>query len=90
MKEFIRKIWNAIVGFICKVPYDKWLHFIAGLIIAAFFCIDLKMVVCIVPVVLAGFLKEFFDLWTSDKFDWWDFAATCAGGLVIQIMAIFM
>lgn len=34
MKEFIRKIWDAIVSFISKVPYDKLLHFVAGLIVA--------------------------------------------------------
>ena len=33
MKNFFRKIWDAIVSFISKVPYDKWLHAIAGLVI---------------------------------------------------------
>lgn len=88
MKGFIRKIWDAFVGFISKVTYDKLLHFIAGLLVAAFFNITLGMAVCIVPVVFAGFIKEFFDLWTTDKWDWLDFAATCSGGLVIQLFVI--
>ena len=88
MKNWLRKIWDAIVKFICSVPYDKLLHFIAGLIIAAIFALPLHMKACIVPVVFAGFIKEFFDLWTTEKQDWWDFAATCFGGLVIQILAI--
>ena len=88
MKNWIRKIWDAIVRFIEKVPYDKLLHFCVGLIIAAIFALPLHMKVCIVPVLFAGFIKEFFDLWTKDKWDWWDFAATCFGGLVIQILAI--
>lgn len=83
----MRKIWDKIVALISKVPYDKLLHFIAGLVIAAFFCITLGMKVCIVPAIVAGFAKEFFDNWTSDEVDWWDFVATVAGGLVIQIFA---
>ena len=84
----MRKIWNKIVAFISKVPYDKWLHFICGLIIAAFFNIVLGMKVCIVPAIFLGFCKEFFDKWTSDQWDWWDFVATVSGGLVIQLFAI--
>ena len=88
MKEFIRKIWDAIVRLISKVDYDKLLHFCAGLIIAAIFALPLHMEVCIVPVIFAAFIKEFFDLWTTDKWEWWDFGATCIGGLVIQLLVI--
>ena len=88
MKNFFRKIWDAIVSLICKVPYDKWLHFIAGLIIAAFFCIALGMKFCVWPVLFFAFAKEFFDKWTTDQWDWWDFAATCFGGLVPQIFVL--
>lgn len=35
----MRKIWDKIVALISKVPYDKLLHFIAGVLIAAFFAI---------------------------------------------------
>lgn len=77
------------MALITKVPLDKWLHFIGGLIIAAFFAITLKMQVCIIPAIFAGFIKEFFGLWTTKEWDWWDFAATCAGGLVIQLFVIF-
>ena len=88
MKGFIRKIWDAIVKFFSSVPYDKLLHFIAGLIIAAFFNVSLGMLVCIIPALFAGFIKEFFDLWTTDQWDWWDFVATVSGGAVIQVFAI--
>lgn len=84
----MRKIWDKIVALISKVPYDKLLHFIAGLVIAAFFCITLGMKVCIVPAIAAGIIKEFFDGWTSEQMDWWDFVATVSGGLVIQVFAI--
>lgn len=84
----MRKIWDWIVTLIYKVPFDKWLHAFAGIIIAAFFAITLHMEVPIVPVIFAGFAKEFFDKWTTSKWDWWDFAATVAGGALIQIFAI--
>lgn len=84
----MRKIWDKIVALICKVPYDKLLHFVLGVLIAAFFCITLKMKACIVPAIVAGFVKEFFDKWTTDQVDWWDFVSTVAGGLVIQLFVI--
>ena len=87
----MRKIWNAIVKWILSIPQDKRLHFVAGIIIAAFFCIALGMKICIVPAIFAGFIKEFFDVWTDkngEGWDWWDFAATCLGGLVPQIFVL--
>lgn len=86
----MRKIWDKIVALISKVPYDKLLHFIVGLIIAAFFAIVWPSVAewCIAPVIAAAFAKEFFDNWTGDKCDWWDFVATVAGGLVIFIFTL--
>ena len=84
----MRKLWDKLVALIYKVPFDKWLHFMAGLIIAAFFCITLGMKVCIVPVLFAGFAKEFFDSWTTNQSDWKDFLATLIGGMVIQLFVI--
>ena len=88
MKNFIRKIWDAIVSFINRVPHDKLLHFVAGVIIAAFFAISLGMKFCFWPVIFFAFGKEFFDKWTTGEWDWWDFGATCIGGLVPQIFAL--
>ena len=88
MKNFFRKIWDAIVSFISKIPYDKWLHAIAGMVIGSFFCIALGMKFCIWPVIFAGFIKEFFDLWTTGEWEWWDLAATCIGGLIPQIFVL--
>lgn len=79
------KIYEKIVGWLASFGVDKYLHFIAGLIIAAFFAIVLKMDVCIVPVLFAGFIKEAFDEWRYGDFDWRDFAATILGGLIIQL-----
>lgn len=89
MKQFVRKIWDAVVKRLCSIAFDKWLHFICGVLIAAFFCITLGMKACIVPVLFAGFLKEFFDQLTTGVFDWRDFIATLIGGLVIQFFQVF-
>ncbi len=88
MKEFIRKIWDAIVGFICKVPYDKWLHFIFGMIASSFMAIVFNEPFCLFLAIFFAIAKEMFDAWTTGKWDWWDFAATCFGGLVPQIFVI--
>ena len=88
MKVFFQKIWSAFVNFLHKVSCSKWLYFIAGLVIAAFFYIDLHMTVCIVPVIFAGIFKEFFAIWIHGKGDWKNLAVTCAGGIVIQIMVL--
>lgn len=89
MKQIVRKIWDAVVKRLCSIAFDKWLHFVCGVLIAAFFCITLGMKACIVPVLFAGFLKEFFDQCTTSHFDWKDFIATCVGGLVIQFFQVF-
>ena len=80
----MRKIWDKIVALIYKIPTDKWLHFFAGFIIAAFCCIALHIEWAFIPALFAGFAKEFFDAWTTDKWDWWDFVATAIGGLVVS------
>lgn len=90
MKKFIRKIWDAIVTFISKVSYDKLLHFIAGLIIAALCAMVFKWGLwCIIPAIVFGLLKELFDWWTTRVMDWKDFIATACGGLVIFLFALF-
>lgn len=88
MKDFIRRIWDWFVNLFAGIRRDRLYHFIAGLIIAALFCIVLKMTVCIVPVIFAAFIKEFFDTWTDGNFDWIDLLATVLGGFVIQLFVI--
>lgn len=86
----MKKILNKIVAFFNALTADKYLHLIAGLVIAAFFNIALGMEVCIAPVIVAGFIKEFIDEWRYDGADIADFTATIAGGAVIQlIVAVF-
>ena len=84
----MRKIWDKIVEWIQSIPADKKMHFVAGVIIAAFFALALGMKIAIVPAIFAGLIKEFFDKWTTEKWEWWDFAATCLGGLLIQVFIL--
>lgn len=88
MKDFIRKIWDWFVNLFNGIRRDRLYHFIAGLIIAALFFIVPKMTACIVPVIFAAFIKEFFDVWADGNFDWIDFLATDIGGAVIQLFVI--
>ena len=86
----MKKFWNKIVAFFNALTADKYLHLIAGLVIAAFFNIALGMEACIAPVIVAGFIKEFIDEWRYGGADIADFAATVAGGAVIQLfVAVF-
>lgn len=84
----MKKIWNKIVRFFNALSADKYLHFIAGLIIAAFFAIALGMEACIAPAIVAGILKEVVDESGGRKADWADLVATIAGGAVIQLIVI--
>lgn len=91
----MRKIWNKIVEWLTAIPMDKWLHFIAGMIIASFFAVALGDEFCVwligeyrpfvwmMPVLVAAALKEMIDGWTGGSFEWLDIFATAMGGLLI-------
>lgn len=80
--------WKWLIALLAKIGRDKLYHFIAGALVAAFFCITLGMKACIVPAIFAGFIKEFIDQWRYSGWDWFDLLATVLGGAVIQIFAI--
>lgn len=87
--QFLRKLWDKAVALICRVPYDKLLHFVAGLIIASFFAIVVHWSMwCIVPVLLLALVKEFCDQALHPEtvvWDLWDIVATLAGALPIVL-----
>lgn len=80
----MRKIWDKLVEWLSAIPSDKKQHFVAGTIIAAFFALALGMKAAVVPAIAAGIIKEFFDKWTTDTWEWGDLVATILGGLLIQ------
>lgn len=89
MKNFLRKIWDAIVAFFEKIPHDKKLHAAAGFVIATFFGLALGMKFCFWPLVFIAGIKEFFDEWTTgQEFDWKDYVATLIGAIIPQIFVL--
>lgn len=83
----MRKIWDKIVELLSRVPYDKWLHFIGGLLVACLLVITFGLPgwAGLVGAVVAGIAKETFDWCTTREVDGWDFVATCCGGVVVLV-----
>lgn len=85
----MRQLWNKFVAWVLSIPADKRLHFVCGLIIAAFSAIALGMKFCFWPVLFFAFSKEFIDIFSNgQKSDWKDFAATLLGAVVPQLFVL--
>jgi hypothetical protein len=59
------------------LPIDKITHFLTGFFIAVWFPLYWTVPAALV----AGTLKELYDLKTYGKFDWTDWACTLSGGV---------
>lgn len=82
----MKKIYEKVMGWFRGIEIDKYWHFIAGLIIAAFFAMVIELEVCILPVLAVGFIKEMYDSISKvQAVNWWDLAATLLGGLIVQV-----
>lgn len=85
----LKAIYNKLVKWFANIPHDKLLHFIVGMIVAAFFSIVIidTGVFCVVMAALIGAIKEAVDEWEKPgAWSYADLLATTLGGLVIQIM----
>jgi hypothetical protein len=85
MEALIAKV-NAFLAKLyipCKVPADKQMHFICGLVIAALLTPFIGAYSIVVVAVIA-LLKEIYDYLHKDIHtpDFWDWVATVLGGLV--------
>ena len=85
MEALIAKV-NAFLAKLyipCKVPADKQMHFIGGLVIAALLTPFIGAY-SIVVVAIIALLKEIYDYLHKDihTADFWDWVATVLGGLV--------
>jgi hypothetical protein len=85
MEALIAKV-NAFLAKLyipCKVPADKQMHFIGGLVIAALLTPFIGAY-SIVVVAIVALLKEMYDYLHKDIHtpDFWDWVATVLGGLV--------
>lgn len=77
------------MSYIGTITTDKWLHLVAGMLIAAFFAFAIPHTAtwCVVFPVAAGIMKETVDQIRYKGWDWVDLAYTGAGGVLIQILA---
>ena len=85
MEALIAKI-NAFLAKLyipCKVPADKQMHFLCGLVIAALLTPFIGAYSVVVVAIIA-LLKEIYDYLHKDIHtpDFWDWVATVLGGLV--------
>ena len=85
MEALIAKV-NAFLAKLyipCKVPADKQMHFICGLVIAALLTPFIGAY-SIVVVAIVALLKEVYDYLHKEIHtpDFWDWIATVLGGLV--------
>lgn len=85
MEALIAKV-NAFLAKLyipCKVPADKQMHFLCGLVIAALLTPFIGAY-SIVVVAIIALLKEIYDYLhpESHTADFWDWVATVLGGLV--------
>ena len=85
MEALIAKV-NAVLAKLyipCKIPADKQIHFICGLVIAALLTPFIGAY-SIVVVAIIALLKEIYDYLHKDIHtpDFWDWVATVLGGLV--------
>lgn len=80
---------NKFFEFLCNIPSDKMLHYIAGMLIVAITmtAFPFTMDAAFLTAVVAGFAKEVYDLFHDGEFGWVDFVATILGGLTIQVLA---
>ena len=85
MEALIAKV-NAFLSkfcITCKVPCDKQMHFLCGLVIAALLTPFIGAY-SIVVVAIVALLKEVYDYLHKDIHtpDFWDWVATTLGGVV--------
>nr|DAN46069.1 MAG TPA: putative periplasmic lipoprotein [Caudoviricetes sp.] len=93
MKKFLDCIYR-IFGRLAAIGSDKYLHFVAGLIVAMIACkglrsIDAWLMLSLVPAffVMAG--KETVDYYLrGEQFDWKDVAAGMVGAIVGVILCL--
>lgn len=87
--EKLKQIYQKIMSWIGTIPTDKWLHLVAGMLVAAFFAFVIPQTAtwCVIFSVAAGIMKETIDQIRYKGWDWVDLAYTGAGGVLIQIIA---
>lgn len=82
----MRKYWDKLVEWLCRIPQDKMLHRGAGRMAAAFVSIVFLFRWPIIAAIVFGLLKEGWDKYRcKGEWDWVDVLWTIEGGLEIQL-----
>ena len=84
----MQNIWKWFTNLFTEIRRSRLWCIILGLVTAAFFFIVCGMAFCVWPVLFVAFLKELIGVMADRGFDVWDFVATIAGGLIIQLFVI--
>jgi len=88
--DWVLRIYDNFVASLCRIGIDKYLHYIAGIIIAlpfAFLLPDGCRFLCFLPSAFAGLFKDALDLWRGERFDWFDVLATVLGGVTVALFS---
>ena len=81
----MRKIIAKVLSLLGRVPQDKLLHFVAGILIVTVVALWKLLAPYAWTIgVIAGACKEWYDKRNGGEVDVWDFAATVFGAIVMQ------
>jgi ABC-type transporter Mla maintaining outer membrane lipid asymmetry permease subunit MlaE len=78
---------------------DKILHVVCGAFAAAWVSLPAYLTTlnlfaglwaCLWTGILCGGIKEWCDMHYGNKWDWWDFLATCLGAVIVALLIVGM
>ncbi|MBR5414162.1 MAG: hypothetical protein IK114_14220 [Fibrobacter sp.] len=100
MKDFFKKIWDAIKNFVSslwkkvvdlllRIPVSKYVYFILGMIACAFLVIVFPGAIAwpIFPLAMLAAIICFIRVFTNKEPKWWNALAFVLGAFVIQLFA---
>jgi len=81
---------NKILRYHEKIPYDKRLHMLIGVVLVSILSVfTINVFIVIPPLVLVAWGIEFYQKFTkSGTYDNWDAIAVVAGGLIVYVSHI--
>ena len=87
MKKNINKVVSTVLCLLGRVPKDKLLHFIAGMLLTAVVaCIRCVAPFSVIVGIISGAVKELWDSKNGGSVELMDFIATSAGAMTMQIV----